>query len=146
MKLATIEDLERAIPLACEWYSKCGFKNAFNPEKFLRFWKFALDSGFGTVFYRESNGKVIEAIGVIQCEDFMDGLDKATIQFWMVDESNGLCRGMLLLRMLKILDDRGVSVVRAQSNLRYRYKDVFGFLKKIGFEPKEVGMEKVLTE
>ncbi len=145
MKVATIHDLEKALPLAKKFYEDCQFKNSFDQEYFLQVWANLLASGFGRIYIREDEGEIIEAIGVIVADGSMNKIRTATIQFWFIGGDGSLANGLLFNSVLEELGRLEVHLVQVNALIRYRYDKMKSFLQKSGFEPKEVSFERALA-
>lgn len=145
MKTATIQDLERALPMAQKFYEDCQFPSEFDGPYFLSVWGKIIESGLGRIYIREHEGEIVEAIGVIIADGTMCKIRTATVQFWFVGGKPGLASGLLFNSMLQAVTEIGVQFVHISALVRYRYDAMKKFLMKSGFEPREVAFERALS-
>ncbi len=137
--LATKEDMKRAIGKAD------GFAgHHIDEESFVNWWGKMIENGHATVLYRESEGQLKEAIGILLFDNPMTGKKSASISFWHVDfdEPPSLVKGLLFARAYAFLKAMNCHMVFCSPMLTFNFERFHKFLTQQGFRPTEVQYKK----
>lgn len=133
---ATIEDVLRCSDLAETYYHQKNTKGSFSKDAFIQFWVKAFDAGIGEILMRESDGKVMEAIGYVS-HPGMSGLRCVSTMFWyVIDEPQGLATGLVLKQFLDYV--QGIPETRVALLIDANLPHSASVLKSCGFEPYEM--------
>jgi len=82
----SLNELDKLIPAAKQFYSEAGIKGNFNQEEFQKSWEIFISSGMGEIFalIDENTGELYGGIGCVKVNDPIIGALVASEMFWYV--------------------------------------------------------------
>lgn len=135
---ATVEDLEKLLAGAAEFYASSKVLKRFDPDRFVSLWTGLLDNA-GVIFLLEQDSAIAGALGGVVYPDAYSADLVATEFFWFVREGHRGRGGISLYRSFEDwARDRGAAEIRMVHLVDSMPDKLERFYTHAGFERAEV--------